>query len=78
MMTVFAHLGADDEWPGTRDLAAEHARSYGVRHEVVYREVTGPDGHQVRWTAELVKVLVCKEIEAAGCPCAGLIGPGPG
>ena len=50
VMTVFADLGPDDEWPGTRDLAAEHARFYGVPHEVVYREITGPDGQKVQQT----------------------------
>jgi hypothetical protein len=33
LVTVFADLGDDDEWPGTRGLAAEHAahESYGTR-----------------------------------------------
>jgi 3'-phosphoadenosine 5'-phosphosulfate sulfotransferase (PAPS reductase)/FAD synthetase len=46
-MTVFADLGRDDEWPGTAELAAEHAAFYGLRHEVVFREVTAPDGRRV-------------------------------
>jgi 3'-phosphoadenosine 5'-phosphosulfate sulfotransferase (PAPS reductase)/FAD synthetase len=50
VMTVFADLGPDDEWPGTRDLAAEHARFYDIPHEVVYREITGPDGRRVQQT----------------------------
>jgi 3'-phosphoadenosine 5'-phosphosulfate sulfotransferase (PAPS reductase)/FAD synthetase len=44
VVAVFADLGADDEWPGTPELAAEHAAHYGVRLEVVRREITGPDG----------------------------------
>ena len=44
VVAVFADLGAADEWPGTAELAAEHAACYGVRFEVVRREVTGPDG----------------------------------
>jgi len=47
VMTVFADLGHDDEWPGTAELAAEHAAFYSLRHEVVRREVTGPDGRRV-------------------------------
>lgn len=43
IVTVFCDLGALDEWPGTRELAAEHAAFYGLRHEVVWREVD--DGH---------------------------------
>lgn len=39
IVTVFCDLGDDDEWPGTRELAAEHAAHYGLRHEVVRREV---------------------------------------
>src|SRR6185437_10786523 len=38
VMTVFA------------DLGPEHARFYGVPHEVVYREITGPDGQKVQQT----------------------------
>lgn len=41
IVTVFADLGDEDEWPGTRELAAEHASYYGLRHEVVWREVGG-------------------------------------
>jgi 3'-phosphoadenosine 5'-phosphosulfate sulfotransferase (PAPS reductase)/FAD synthetase len=44
LVTVFADLGEHDEWPGTRELAAEHAAHYGIRHEVVWRTVPGPDG----------------------------------
>jgi 3'-phosphoadenosine 5'-phosphosulfate sulfotransferase (PAPS reductase)/FAD synthetase len=44
LVAVFADLGAADEWPGTPELAAEHAAHYGVRFEVVQREVTGADG----------------------------------
>lgn len=44
LIVVFADLGADDEWPGTAELAAEHAAHYGLRFEIVRREVTGPDG----------------------------------
>ncbi len=44
VVAVFADLGEDDEWPGTAELAREHAGHYGVRFEVVRREVTGPDG----------------------------------
>lgn len=50
VMTVFADLGAGDEWPGTAELAAGHAAFYGLRHEVVYREVTAPDGSRVQQT----------------------------
>lgn len=42
--TVFADLGGDDEWPGTRELAAEHAASFGLRHDVVYRQVPDQNG----------------------------------
>lgn len=44
IVTVFCDLGDEDEWPGTRELAAEHAAHYGLRHEVVCREITGADG----------------------------------
>ncbi len=47
VMTVFADLGSDDEWPGTAELAAEHAAFDGLRHEVVCREVTAADGRRV-------------------------------
>lgn len=47
VITVFCDLGDEDEWPGTRELAAEHAAHYGLRHEVVRREITGPDGERV-------------------------------
>lgn len=42
LVTVFADLGDEDEWPGTRELAAEHAGAYGIRHQVVAR--TSEDG----------------------------------
>ena len=44
LVVVFADLGEADEWPGTLELAREHAEHYGVRFEVVCREVTGADG----------------------------------
>jgi 3'-phosphoadenosine 5'-phosphosulfate sulfotransferase (PAPS reductase)/FAD synthetase len=44
VVAVFADLGPDDEWPGTPELAAEHAACYRIRFETVRREVTGPDG----------------------------------
>ena len=44
LVAVFADLGAADEWPGTPELAAEHAAHYGVRFETVCREVTAADG----------------------------------
>jgi 3'-phosphoadenosine 5'-phosphosulfate sulfotransferase (PAPS reductase)/FAD synthetase len=44
LVAVFADLGAADEWPGTAELAAEHAEHYRVRFERVCRQVTGPDG----------------------------------
>jgi 3'-phosphoadenosine 5'-phosphosulfate sulfotransferase (PAPS reductase)/FAD synthetase len=47
VMTVFADLGDDDEWPGTRELAAAHAAHYGVPHVVVRREVTNAAGERV-------------------------------
>ncbi|RKS78597.1 3'-phosphoadenosine 5'-phosphosulfate sulfotransferase (PAPS reductase)/FAD synthetase [Actinomadura pelletieri DSM 43383] len=42
VVTVFCDLGDEDEWPGTKQLAAEHAAHYCVRHEIVFRQV--PDG----------------------------------
>jgi 3'-phosphoadenosine 5'-phosphosulfate sulfotransferase (PAPS reductase)/FAD synthetase len=48
IVAVFADLGDEDEWPGTRELAAEHAAHYQVRHEVVWRTVPGPDGEPVQ------------------------------
>jgi 3'-phosphoadenosine 5'-phosphosulfate sulfotransferase (PAPS reductase)/FAD synthetase len=59
VVTVFADLGPDDEWPGTAELAAEHAAFYGLAHEVVCREVTAPDGRRVRKT-------LTEHIEARG------------
>jgi 3'-phosphoadenosine 5'-phosphosulfate sulfotransferase (PAPS reductase)/FAD synthetase len=50
IVTAFADLGEDDEWPGTRELAAEHAAHYGLRHEVVFREITTEDGRRVQQT----------------------------
>jgi 3'-phosphoadenosine 5'-phosphosulfate sulfotransferase (PAPS reductase)/FAD synthetase len=44
VVAVFADLGTADEWPGTAELAAEHAACYAARFETVRREVTGPDG----------------------------------
>ena len=41
IVAVFCDLGEDDEWEGTRELVAEHAAHYGLRHEVVQREVDG-------------------------------------
>ena len=38
IVTVFCDLGDEDEWPGTRELAAEHAAHYGLRHEEVRRQ----------------------------------------
>jgi len=51
IVTVFCDLGDEDEWPGTRELAAEHAAHYyGLRHEVVRREVKTPGGQRVQQT----------------------------
>ena len=50
IVTVFCDLGDEDEWPGTRELAAEHAAHYGLRHEVVRREITTPSGQRVQQT----------------------------
>jgi 3'-phosphoadenosine 5'-phosphosulfate sulfotransferase (PAPS reductase)/FAD synthetase len=50
LVTVFADLGDQDEWPGTAELAAEHAAHYGIRHERVFREVTAPDGTRAQQT----------------------------
>lgn len=47
IVTVFCDLGDEDEWPGTRELAAEHAAHYGVRHEVVRREIATAGGRRV-------------------------------
>jgi len=59
IVTVFADLGAEDEWPGTRELAAEHAAHYAVRHEVVFREVVNDAGERVQQT-------LSEHIEARG------------
>jgi 3'-phosphoadenosine 5'-phosphosulfate sulfotransferase (PAPS reductase)/FAD synthetase len=48
IVTVFCDLGDEDEWPGTRELAAEHASFYGLRHEVVRRQITTADGQRVQ------------------------------
>jgi 3'-phosphoadenosine 5'-phosphosulfate sulfotransferase (PAPS reductase)/FAD synthetase len=48
IVTVFCDLGDEDEWPGTRELAAEHAAHYGLRHEVVCREVINAGGERVQ------------------------------
>lgn len=37
MVVVHADLG-DNEWPGTPELAAEHAAAYGLRFEIVSRQ----------------------------------------
>jgi 3'-phosphoadenosine 5'-phosphosulfate sulfotransferase (PAPS reductase)/FAD synthetase len=50
LVTVYADVGADDVWPGTRELAAEHSGSYGIRHEVVCREVLSDTGDRVPQT----------------------------
>jgi integrase len=50
IVTVFCDLGAEDEWPGTRELAAEHAAFYQLRHEVVCREVANAEGERVQQT----------------------------
>lgn len=47
VVSVFCDLGGGDEWPGTLELAAEHAAFYGLRHEVVRREVVNGDGERV-------------------------------
>lgn len=44
IVVVFADLGDEDEWPGVRELAAEQAARYGLRFEVVHREVDDGDG----------------------------------
>lgn len=42
--TVFADLGDADEWPGTRELTTAQAARFGLRHHVVYREVSDDAG----------------------------------
>lgn len=59
LVTVFCDLGDQDEWPGTRDLAAEHASYYGLRHVVVCREIVTGDGERVQQT-------LSEHIEARG------------
>lgn len=44
LVAVHCDLGEEDEWPGTGELAAEHAHHYGLRFEVVRREIVGTDG----------------------------------
>ncbi len=38
---VVVHCDIEEEWPGTRELAEEHAHHYGVRFEVVRRKQGG-------------------------------------
>jgi 3'-phosphoadenosine 5'-phosphosulfate sulfotransferase (PAPS reductase)/FAD synthetase len=59
IVTVFCDLGAEDEWPGTRELAAEHAAFYQLRHEVVFRQVVNADGERAQQT-------LSEHIEARG------------
>jgi 3'-phosphoadenosine 5'-phosphosulfate sulfotransferase (PAPS reductase)/FAD synthetase len=40
VLVVHADLG-DNEWPGTAELAADHAAHYGLRFEIVRREKGG-------------------------------------
>lgn len=47
LVSVFCDLGDGDEWPGTLELAAEHAAFYSLHHEVVRREVVNGDGERV-------------------------------
>lgn len=42
VVCVFADIGADDEWPGTAGIAAEHAAAYGLRFITVCRTITDP------------------------------------
>jgi len=42
---VAVHCDIEEEWPGTRQLAEEQARHYGVRFEVVRREKGGILAH---------------------------------
>ncbi|MGI5201579.1 phosphoadenosine phosphosulfate reductase family protein [Spirillospora sp. CA-108201] len=53
--TVFADLGKADEWPGTRELATDHAAAYGLPHHVVHREVTDADGNP--WQQGLLEYI---------------------
>ncbi len=46
---------AEEEWPGTRELAEEQARHYGVRFEVVKRKQGGILQHVMDRHAQLVK-----------------------
>lgn len=42
IVCVFADVGADDEWPGTAEIAAGHAATYGLRFITVCRMITDP------------------------------------
>ena len=42
IVCVFADVGEDDEWPGTAEIAAGHAATYGLRFITVCRMVTDP------------------------------------
>jgi 3'-phosphoadenosine 5'-phosphosulfate sulfotransferase (PAPS reductase)/FAD synthetase len=42
--SVFADLGADDEWPGVPELASQQAARYGIRHHVTFRKVKDGSG----------------------------------
>lgn len=46
IVCVFADLGEADEWPGTAEIAAEHAARYGLRFIVVRRQAPGEDRPQ--------------------------------
>ena len=46
----FATWATRTNGPGPRELAAEHAAHYGLRHEVVYREIVTEDGDRVQQT----------------------------
>jgi 3'-phosphoadenosine 5'-phosphosulfate sulfotransferase (PAPS reductase)/FAD synthetase len=43
LVCVFADLGPESEWPGTSELAAEHAAHYGLRFITTYRETAVGD-----------------------------------
>jgi 3'-phosphoadenosine 5'-phosphosulfate sulfotransferase (PAPS reductase)/FAD synthetase len=45
LVVAHADLGRM-EWPGTRQLVEAQAAHYGLRCEVVRREITGPDGQR--------------------------------
>lgn len=46
IVCVFADLGDADEWPGTAEIAAEHAARYGLRFITVRRQAPGQDRPQ--------------------------------